>query len=71
MLSAHMHRKLSARLKGKKDSGVGGVKWWRVYPRRRMVTGADFNGHIGEGNRGDGDDEVKVSRRRMWKWRWW
>ena len=31
------------------------MKWCKTYPRRRdwLVIGADFNGHVGEGNRGD------------------
>ncbi|KAI5105627.1 hypothetical protein C0J45_5299 [Silurus meridionalis] len=38
----------------------------------RLVIGADFNEHVGEGNRGDEEVMVGVALRRgLWKGRWW
>ena len=40
----------------------------------RVVIGADFNGHVGEGNRGDENVMGRygmATRREMQKGRWW
>ena len=41
--------------KGKTISGHIWMKWWKAYPRRRVVIWAGFNGHVGEENKGDED----------------
>ena len=42
------------------------------YKEERVVIGADFNGHVGEGNRGNENIMGRLAtRREMRKDRWW
>ena len=41
----------------------------------RVVIGADFNGHVGEGNRGDEESRIGMQKVRWWwtlqkEWKW-
>eukprot|EP00064_Thunnus_orientalis_P014012 superscaffoldBa00002371_g14053 len=58
IMLAHMPCGLDVRWKRKKNSGVVDS----VPKEERVVIGADFNGHVGEGNRGDEGGDGQTDR---------